>query len=240
MNQGLSSNLTVLEKITKLKHSVCAKEQVSWVQQISMHDLDGQKALLELLINRRTVQKVNISSLDGIVFEILIKSHYKAIRDEIKYYFPDGLFQLSTSFEVDYQSLQNLLIQQKYQDADRLTQIKLCELVGLDNKNERDWLYFTDISLISPNDLLIIDLLWRVYSRDKFGFSVQRQIWLSNNRNWEKLWRKIGWKNEGIARRYPYEFIWNLNAPKGHLPLCNQLRGVQVLCALFNHALWTK
>nr|QVY58346.1 hypothetical protein [Kappaphycus striatus] len=240
MNQRLSSNLTILEKITKLQESICTKEQVSWAQQISMHNFKGQQALLELLVHRRIVQKLDISSLDGIIFEILIRSHYTVIKNDIKYYFPHGLFHLSTSFEVDYQSLQNLLIQHKYQEADRLTQIKLCELVGLDSKNERDWLYFTDISLISPDDLSIIDLLWRVYSRDKFGFSVQRQIWLSNNCNWETLWTKIGWKCEGVARRYPYEFIWDLNAPRGHLPLFNQLRGVQVLSALFNHVLWSE
>nr|QVY58143.1 hypothetical protein [Eucheuma denticulatum] len=240
MNQRLGSNLTVSEKITKLQDSSCAKEQVSWARQISLNDLTGQKALLEFLINRRIVQKVDISSLDGIIFEILIESSYKIIKDDIKRYFPNGLFQFNASSKVDYQSLQNLLIQQKYQEADRLTQIKLCELVGLNNKNERNWLYFTDISSISSEDLSIIDLLWRVYSRDKFGFSIQRQIWLSSNCNWEKLWTKIGWKNEGVERRYPHEFIWDLNAPQGHLPLFNQLRGVQVLSALFNHVLWTQ
>ena len=87
-------------------------------------------------------------------------------------------------------------------------------------------------------DLIVIDSLWQAYSRHKFGFSKQRQIWLSTNCDWEKFWDQIGWKNNGIARRYPNEFLWDVNAPSGHLPLFNQLRGVQVLSALFNHIVW--
>jgi hypothetical protein len=61
---------------------------------------------------------------------------------------------------------------------------------------------------------------------------------LYNNKNWDKFWHAIGWKINKRNIRYPQEFIWNNNAPKGHLPLFNQIRGVQVLASLFVHPAW--
>ena len=77
-----------------------------------------------------------------------------------------------------------------------------------------------------------------MYSRGKFGFSIQRKIWLTHQCKWNLFWQTIGWTKQDIPCRYPTEFIWTIDAPKGHLPLFNQLRGVQVLSALFNHIVW--
>ena len=35
--------------------------------------------------------------------------------------------------------------------------------------------------------------------------------------------------------RYPGSFTWSLEAPEGHLPLVNQLRGVRLMDALLSH-----
>ncbi|MEO8890989.1 MAG: GUN4 domain-containing protein, partial [Coleofasciculaceae cyanobacterium] len=35
-------------------------------------------------------------------------------------------------------------------------------------------------------------------------------------------------------------FIWDLSAPRGHLPLSNQLRGVRPFAALMGHRAWVK
>nr|YP_010904191.1 hypothetical protein REQ04_pgp185 [Catenella fusiformis]WCH57442.1 hypothetical protein [Catenella fusiformis] len=243
MNQKSNSNLKTSEKIIRLQNSIYPDQQLYWIHQICIDDVIGQKALLELLINRRIIEKMNINCLDGILFETLYYSKQDVIRESVKNYFVNGLFQfdsLCSQSITDHQYLQDLLIKHNFQEADRFTQILLCKLVGLDKSSKRNWLYFTDISLIPSDDLKVIDLMWRMYSRDKFGFSRQRQIWLTNNCNWEKLWLKIEWKYEGVARRYPSEFMWNINAPRGHLPLFNQLRGVQTLSALFNHVAWNK
>jgi len=127
------------------------------------------------------------------------------------------------------------LISNNFKTANQLTQIYLQQLAGLDKNNKRKWLYFTDILNLPIKDLRTIDLLWRIYSENQFGFSIQKQIWIYNDKNWEKFWHTIGWKINQKNMRYPDEFIWNKNAPTGHLPLSNQLRGVQVLTALFMH-----
>ncbi|WP_083636681.1 GUN4 domain-containing protein [Leptolyngbya sp. 'hensonii'] len=139
---------------------------------------------------------------------------------------------------IDYCPLKELLAQQDFQAADRLTLQKLCELAG-PGALERKWLYFTEVASLPDQDLHTIDALWKFYSEGKFGFSVQRQIWLGVGKNWEKFWPRIGWRSGNNWTRYPQEFIWNLTAPAGHLPLSNQLRGVRVIEALLCHTAWT-
>lgn len=238
MSQKLNINLEVSKRINELQLSVLLKQQLSLIQEIFAYGVVGQEALLELLISRRIIKKVNISCVDGTLFQILYSSDLQVIQQGLRNYFPNGLLEFKSSFDLDYKNLQNLLQNCYYQEADRLTHKTLCNLVGLDD-NQRNWLYFTDIPMIPSDDLLMIDLLWRIYSREKFGFSKQRQIWLTNNCNWNRLWQNIGWTSKKQPLRYPHEFNWSLNAPSGHLPLFNQLRGVQVLYALFNHKAWT-
>lgn len=83
-------------------------------------------------------------------------------------------------------------------------------------------------------------MLWKVYSKGKFGFSIQKNIWLKQNKQWDKLWEKIKWleAKTGIMKRYPKEFTWSIDAPEGHLPLFNQLRGTQTLYYLFQKINW--
>lgn len=238
MSQKLNINLEVSKKMNELKLSVVLKQQLRLSQEIFSYGLVGEEALLDLLISRRIITKVNISCLDGTLFQTLYSSNFHVIQQGLKNYFPHGLIEFESSFDLDYRNLQDLLQNYRYEEADRLTQKKLCKLVGLDDINKRDWLYFTDVPMIPADDLLMIDLLWRIYSREKFGFSKQRQIWLANNCNWNRLWQSIGWTSKNQPLRYPNEFNWSLNAPSGHLPLFNQLRGVQVLSALFNHIAW--
>lgn len=201
---------------------------------------DSQLNLLNILIKRRIQEKQTLTLLDGLIFDYLVNSPIQKIKDQLCHSFPNGIVPLKSSLKINYSQLQQLLIEKKFKEADQLTQNYLCNLAGLNKQNSRQWLYFTDISFIPSEDLFIIDLLWKIYSQGKFGFSIQRKIWILNNYNWEKLWIQIGWLNKGIMRRYPQEFIWNTNAPAGHLPLFNQLRGNQVLASLFKHIVWKK
>lgn len=145
---------------------------------------------------------------------------------------------LKSERNIDYSPLETLLKAQDFQAADKMTLEKLCELAGVE-ATQRGWLYFTEVENFPVSDLQTIDRLWRNYSEGKFGFSVQREIWLSLGKNWEKLWPKIGWKTGNNWTRYPNEFTWTLSAPKGHLPLSNQLRGVRVMASLLSHPAWT-
>lgn len=153
--------------------------------------------------------------------------------------FPQGIIPLKSEKNIDYQPLENLLLQQDYQGADTLTREKLWELAG-EGAMKRKWVYFTEVEQFPSTDLYTIDLLWWLYSEGKFGYGVQRQIWLALGKDFVKLWHKIGWKNGNKWTQFPLEFIWDLSAPVGHLPLSNQLRGVRVIEALFRHPVWSE
>lgn len=151
--------------------------------------------------------------------------------------FPEGIIPLKSDRNIDYSPIQQALVQRKFQEADRLTLLKRCELAG-EQAMQRKWIYFTEVENFPSTDLKTMDQLWYCYSQGKFGFSVQRKIWLSLGQDFPKLWTKIGWKKGNLWTRYPNEFIWDLNAPVGHLPLSNQLRGVREFASLMNHPAW--
>jgi GUN4-like len=150
---------------------------------------------------------------------------------------PENTVLLQTDRDIDYSLLQQLLAEQNFQAADQLTLQKLCELAGK-TAVQRKWVYFSEIADFPIPDLQTINQLWLAYSNDKFGFSVQREIWLGVGKNWDKFWPKIGWKAGNNWTRYPQEFTWDLTAPKGHLPLSNQLRGVRMISSLLSHPAW--
>lgn len=144
---------------------------------------------------------------------------------------------MSAIAPVTYDLLDTLLQSQEWQAADRETVTILCTAAS-PAALQRGWLYFSEVRTIPNEVLLEVDRLWRLHSQEKFGFSIQRRLWLNLGKNWDKLWPLIGWKSGISFTRYPQEFNWSLDAPKGHLPLTNQLRGVQLLNALLTHPAW--
>jgi GUN4-like/ARM-like repeat domain, GUN4-N terminal len=157
--------------------------------------------------------------------------------DWLKATFPQGIVPLRSEANVDYQPLQDLLQQQSWLEADKLHNLKLCEASGAAALS-RKWIYFSEAKSLPIADLQTLNALWMAYSDGKFGYSVQRELWLASSKNWDKFWPRLLWKDGNTWTRYPGGFQWNLDAPKGHLPLSNQLRGVQVINALMNHPAW--
>jgi hypothetical protein len=147
------------------------------------------------------------------------------------------ILSLRSERGIDYAELDQLLAAADFEAADRLTAKTLCQLAGA-AASQRGWLYFTDVPMLPTEDLSIVDSLWRSHSENRFGYSIQRRLWLNLGRNWERLWTEIAWKAGNHWTRYPGEFTWDISAPEGHLPLTNQLRGVQVFTALLNHSAW--
>ncbi len=78
-------------------------------------------------------------------------------------------FNTYSDIDINYEDLQLMLVEQKFEEADRLTSSYLRKLAG-------------------------------------------------------KLWT-----------RYPGSFCWSLDAPDGHMPLINQLRGVRLMDSILRH-----
>ncbi|HEY9640999.1 MAG TPA: GUN4 N-terminal ARM-like repeat domain-containing protein [Coleofasciculaceae cyanobacterium] len=228
---SVSEYMTAL--LDRLK-SESVKNQLQLLQELATSDEAGLKTLMSFLSDRRSTAP---SLIDGRAYQILRASNSSKVQEFLQAQFPQGLVPLISEQSVDYSSLQDLLARQEFQAADRLTVEKMCELAGA-LAVQRKWLYFTEAEQLPVVDLQTINTLWQVYSEGKFGFSVQRELWLSTGKNWEALWSLIGWKSGNNWTRYPQEFTWDLSAPRGHLPLSNQLRGVRVISALLNHPAW--
>lgn len=221
-------------KLTEQLRSNNLKRQFSAVTELANIGEPGISILIAFLEN-----KDNCGPAAGKAYQLLNTSESLTAQTFLATTYPRGIVPLNSAKGVDYQSLQQLLIAQEFEEADRLTLQKLCELAG-PAAVQRKWVYFTEVDSFPVIDLLTIDQLWRVYSEDRFGFSKQRELWLGLNQNWNRLWEKLAWKSGNIWTRYPNEFIWDLSAPVGHLPLSNQLRGVRMMEFLLSHPAWTE
>ncbi|WP_026734443.1 GUN4 domain-containing protein [Fischerella sp. PCC 9605] len=195
----------------------------------------GFDILMEFLLQRRDKPATWV---DGKAYQVLHNSDLPQVKEFLRTHFPQGVVPLQSECGIDYSPLQQLLATQDFQAADRITLQKMCEIAGTE-AIKRKWLYFTEVDNFPVTDLQTINKLWLVHSEGKFGFSVQREIWLGLGKNWDNLWVKIGWKKGNNWTRYPQEFTWDLSAPRGHLPLSNQLRGVRVIASLLSHPAWS-
>lgn len=207
-------------------------EKIEYINENYDNKLD---ILTQLLMNRKETFDKFPNHVDGLIYDILYNSKCVESQELLKQVFPNGIVPLNTAKNIEYKDLQKLLAEKKFLEADKMTQQKLCQLADL---VDREWLYFTDVARIPDLDLYTIDKLWRIHSLNKFGFSIQRNIWIKSNQDWNILWKNIGWSINNSLCEYPNEFIWQIEGPRGHLPLSNQLRGVQTLSALFNHKAW--
>ncbi|MEH2328121.1 GUN4 domain-containing protein [Nostoc sp.] len=212
------------------------KVQQQIIPQLAELGNEGLDVLMEFLLKRR---ENPATWVDGKAYQVLYNSDAPQVKEFLRSSFPEGIVPLKSECGINYNTLQQLLAVQDFQAADRVSIEKMCELSGA-TAVQRKWLYFTEVENTSAVDLQTINNLWLVHSEGKFGFSVQREIWLSLGKNWENFWPKIGWKAGNTWTRYPNEFTWDLSAPRGHLPLSNQLRGVRVFASLLSHPAWTK
>ncbi|MFM7085558.1 MAG: GUN4 domain-containing protein [Cyanobium sp.] len=135
---------------------------------------------------------------------------------------------------IDLAPLQGHLMRMEFEQADRLTSEILRRLAGA-AAVQRGYVFYSEVAAFPGVDLESLDRLWLVYSRGRYGFSVQGRLLQACNGQWERLWPRLGWKQDGRWTRYPGSFTWSLEAPEGHMPLVNQLRGVRLMDALLTH-----
>jgi len=224
-----------LAELSRQLESSSEKKQLQLIPELVKQGDAGLEVLMEFLQAQSSIPP-SLSS--GLAYQALYQAKTAKTEEFLQNHFPTGIVPLVSERDIDYAPLQRLLAEQEFQAADRLTLEKLCELAG-STAIQRKWLYFSEVEKFPVPDLQTVNSLWVVHSQGKFGFSVQRELWLSVGKNWEKLWPKIGWKSGNSWTRYPNEFTWDLSAPKGHLPLSNQLRGVRVIATLLSHPAWS-
>jgi hypothetical protein len=132
---------------------------------------------------------------------------------------PPPPVSLKSARGVDYSNLQKLLAAEKWEEADWETLDVMLKAAG--REKER---HFTKDSInnFPCDDLRTIDQLWVKYSQGRFGFSVQKKIWLEVggkvDRETEcKLGERVGWRKGGSWLRLT-DLTFSKQAPRGHLP----------------------
>ncbi|MTJ21988.1 trypsin-like serine protease [Dolichospermum sp. UHCC 0352] len=125
---------------------------------------------------------------------------------------------------VTFEKLEALLKAGKWRDADLETWNLMKKLT---KREQEGWLRLEDVKNFPRQELRKMDQLWVKYSNGKFGFSVQKQIWLElggkldGEPDWDtlrKLGSRVGWikNNEWLS----YEsYTFSTNALPGHLPV---------------------
>jgi hypothetical protein len=170
----------------------------------------------------------------GTLIQLLLQHAEPALREAWWQRHPDCWLSVTSAMDLDLVALQRALAEQRFEQADRLTSSLLRQLAG-PQAEQRGYVYYSEVPPIPAVDLQSLDRLWVVYSRGRYGFTVQARLLRSCDGRWERLWPRIGWKQAGIWTRYPGSFTWSHEAPEGHMPLVNQLRGVRLMDALLNH-----
>ncbi len=122
-----------------------------------------------------------------------------------------------------YIRLEKLLAASRWEEADQETAQRMLEVI-----NNNSWwdVAVKDIENFPCEDLKTIDQLWVYYSNRRFGFSVQKEIYLDlhgtkeyTREIWWKFADRVGWRKGEKWLNYS-ELIFKLhdNTPRGHLP----------------------
>jgi hypothetical protein len=130
--------------------------------------------------------------------------------------------QLKSARGVDYTHLRDLLAAGKWKEADEETRKVMLKAIRKSCDFDRK-----SLDNFPCDDLRTIDQLWVKYSQGRFGFSVQKKIWLElggkvnykdDYETGEKLTYRVGWKVRGSWLVEYDDLTFNLQTPRGHLP----------------------
>lgn len=124
-----------------------------------------------------------------------------------------------------YETLQNLLKENKWFEADKETVRLILDISGQAVLEE---LRPEEIAQIDCSELQVIDRLWLNYSDERFGFSIQAKIYQDlggdeqstieqDTRLIEKWGEKLGWRNGGRWVKCS-DLDYSEDAAKGGLP----------------------
>jgi len=125
--------------------------------------------------------------------------------------------------EAKFPQLAQFLAKGEWRKADEETRRVMLKFMGRESKG---WLTHDDCKNFPREELKIIDALWVKHSNGRFGFSVQKKIFVEqcggtpgeyNYDAWCKLLNTVGWKDRDLWLYYE-SYTFNTNALHGHLP----------------------
>ena len=209
------------------------KQQIEEIKVVSSQErkeleqnYQSQKQELEQKVESFTKQQANLQAAQEKIAEkeaIIAKQRQQI--EQLKSSpkdTPKDEVELKSEKGVDYTKLRDLLATRKWKEADEETSQVVLKVA---NREDQGWLELEDIDNFPSEDLRTLNQLWLHYSKGKFGFSVQKEIYesLGGTRVYdEEVWNdwldRVGWRKGEEIVNYS-KLTFNLDeAPEGHLP----------------------
>lgn len=146
--------------------------------------------------------------------------------------------ELFSDSGINYRRLKNLLTSGQWQEADRVTTAIMQSICGVQASKRLNPEHIRDFP---ARDLQIINHLWTKHSGNKFGLTIQQQIWRNcEQRRWDKgeVWilfgDRVGWRIRDLFtfvdrwRRYE-ELDFSTRAAVGHLPYISGIFTIEAI-----------
>lgn len=165
--------------------------------------------LLEIAPDSSSVRKLTSVELENTIKESNLTEHLIPVL-----YKSDNLFT----------PLENLLKNGRWKEADQET---FALMLNIAHCEEKQYLDVENLQGFPFKDLKTIDNLWVTHSKGHFGFTVQNEIWKSQEisgtphsgvTTFRAFGDRVGWRMKDSTWR-DYNFVlFSMQAPKGHLP----------------------
>ncbi len=178
----------------------------------------------KLILSQGVLLTLGIALLLGIIIEP-IKSQILKSDDNLKCKVPVAGEKASDKGKVDYRELCSLLTAQKYEEANLKTEELMLQAV---DRKPDELLAVRDIKAFPCKDLNTIDQLWLQHSRNHFGITTQKEIWIAlgnsfgqeNSEDYDRFTQVVGWMDGSRMKLLREDdFGFGLNQSKGHLPI---------------------
>jgi hypothetical protein len=205
--------IPILLGINDIPDSLFYLSQWAWIQFSSSNDEAALKSLIRGIKGRGAeVQAQPVIQIPDTPLIIQPKQ-------------PPQTDHLASEKGIDYTRLRDLLKAGEWQEADEETYRVMIQAVG---KKDGDWFTSDELLNFPCTDLRTIDQLWVKYSKGHFGFSVQKEIYLSvggkadgnyDEEAWQEFGDRVGWRVNRSWIHYLSRVIFDTSASRGHLPL---------------------
>lgn len=129
---------------------------------------------------------------------------------------------LKSEQRISYTRLRDLLKDGKWRDADKETYEVMLQAVG---RKSGEYIGSKELWNFPCTDLRTIDRLWVKYSQGKYGFSVQKKIYVEcgakldgqypGDKIWDEFRERVGWRDRNLKANPSF-------SPSGELPSAGQ------------------
>ncbi|MEA5533100.1 GUN4 domain-containing protein [Crocosphaera sp. XPORK-15E] len=196
---------------------------IGWVRGNKVEEgyLNQIEALKKELNNNKLEYQKQIQEKDNIITQLQQQIPKKNPKIEE--------IELKSEKGIDYTKLRDFLAEGKWREANQETANVMLQAA---NRVSERWLRIEDIDNFPCEDLSTVDQLWVHYSQGKFGFSVQKKIYVDdlggtkehNEEIWQQFCDRVGW-TKTIVNKTNITYKLLDSTPLGHLPYCGRVLG---------------